>query len=541
LFRSITFALQDTSSTFRRLALIAFIVAAANFLLAVVMGGYDLHFGPVHLVATYIYKPLLYVNAAFLLVLIANAKRSTPLPAEDAGKKFHGGVRFWAVAAGLMLLLYGCSFTINSNFPDWTHRALTTGVPPWSFFVHRQYDGFYRPLVFLSLWVDNRIFGPALWGFHIQNLILQLLNAYFVARLAFRLGLDTNLARWCGIAFLAVPASFEAVIWPGARFDLMAAAFTLIALERALSGSIWLSTAAYCLGVLSKESAYAYPLLLAALMLFKGVLGIPLERKRWLQILAAGAAATLATLLIRIALYGNLGGYPSRLNGTGPAVNFVLRWKTLTDFPVHLPATLFLINTGAGLPWWLRIVLFVYIAVLAVVAFRGASAGKRTVLLAMMIPAAAPMANMLGWMTPFAQQGRYLYQPLVWVVMVVACAIWYMRIAPRYRQVLLCSWTAVMAVAALFNTGVYLREMRAIRAATGQAEAACRDAGCRRLVLKNLPRDYEGAFYFGWQVRYNVTRDLPGVALAADDDPVPRAGRTVVLRWTGENRWRLIQ
>ncbi|HZQ51502.1 MAG TPA: hypothetical protein VFB14_04850 [Bryobacteraceae bacterium] len=526
---------------FRRFALIAFIAAAANFLLATAMGGYDLRFGPVHLVATYIYKPLLYVNAAFLLVLIANAKRGALARAENAGEKFHAGMRFWAVASGLLFLLYGCSFAINSNFPDWTHRALTTGVPPWIFFVHRQYDGFYRPLVFVSLWADNQIFGPALWGYHIQNLILQLLNAYLVAHLAFRLGLNTNLARWCGIVFLVVPASFEAVIWPGARFDLMAAAFTLIALDRALSGSLWLSTAAYCLGVLSKESAYAYPLLLAALMLFAGVLGIRLERKRWLQILAAAAVATVGMLLIRVGIYGNLGGYPSQQNGTGPAVNFVLRWKTLTDFPVHLPATLLLINTGAGLSWWLRITLFAYIALLAVLAFGGASAGKRTVLLAIAIPAAAPTANMLGWMTPFAQQGRYLYQPLIWVAMVAACAIWCMHIAPRYRQLLLCGWTAVMATAALFNTSVYLREMRTIRAATTEAEAACRDAGCRRLVLENLPRDYEGTFYFGWQVRYNVTRDLPGVALATDDDPVPRAGRTVALRWTDENRWRLIQ
>src|SRR5579884_3763240 len=120
---------------FRRFALIAFVAAAANFLLAAAMGGYDLHFGPVHLIATYIYKPLLYVNAAFLLVLIANAKRSTLAPAEDPGEKFHAGARFWAVASALVLLLYGCSFAINSNFPDWTHRALTTGVPPWVFFV----------------------------------------------------------------------------------------------------------------------------------------------------------------------------------------------------------------------------------------------------------------------------------------------------------------------------------------------------------------------------------------------------------------------
>ncbi len=522
---------MTSSSVVRRLAAAAFVLAAANFAILAIIGHYDVRLGPLHLAATYLFKPLLYLNAAFLVAFALQSFQSPSEEVHAANTSFRARPIFWFASLALVALVYGISFRINLDFPDWTHRSLTAGVKPWSFFLHRQYDGFYRPLTFVSLWFDQRIFGDALWGYHLQNLLLHLLNGFLVARLAFRLGLKQSAAEWAGIAFLAVPASFEAVIWPGARFDLMAAAFTFFALERALAGAVWMSTAGFCLGVFCKETAYAYPLLISALFLLRQPLGLPLPKPKWIAILSSAVGATLLLVLIRIAVYGNLGGYPDLAGGN---VNFVFTTKTFTSVLTRLPAALFLINTGAGLPVWLRAALLAYVAFLSVVLFSGVTAAKRTLLLLLPFLAVAPMLNMFGWMTQFAQQGRYLYHPVIWIVIVLVAAIYTLRL----RRIVLTAWVVIMMSAALFNTLVYVRMLRAEKNAAVAAAGACTQASCcRTLYLNDLPRDLYGAFYFHYQVAHDVQRALPGVSVVSDGAAVPASSCTLKLRWTEHNTW----
>ncbi len=516
----------------RGLAFAAFILALSNFVLLTSIGHYDFRLGPVHLAATYLFKPLLYLNAAFLIALALQSRLQSSCDQSAETGSFNAELAFWVPSLAIIAAVYGISFRINLDFPDWTHRAITSGAQPWSFFIRRQYDGFYRPLTFVSMWIDNQIFGSALWGYHVQNLGLHLLNGLLVARLAFRLGLRLALARWTGIAFLAVPASFEAVIWPGARFDLMAAAFTFFALERALAGAISMSTAAYCLGVLCKESAYAYPLLLGALFLLRRPLGLRLPRERWFPMFYATIAATIVLLLIRIAIYGNLGGYPDVVHGGN--VNFVLNSKTFSSAITRLPAALFLINSGAGLPLWLRITLIAYAALLAFVLLAGATAGRCTLLLVLPFVAVVPMLNMFGWMTQFAQQGRYLYHPVIWIVFVLTCALGSLR----FSSIALTAWVAIMAAAALFNTLVYVRMLRTVGIAVADATRACKSAGCcRTLVIQDLPRDFDGAFYFHYQVMHDLQTALPGISIQTEDTNRPLSECTVDLQWTNQNKW----
>ncbi len=514
----------------RKLTVTAFALAAVNFVLLAIVGHYDFRLGPIHLAATYLFKPLLYLNAAFL---IAFALQYQSFPKQDAHSvtdSFRPRLLYWAASVAVVAVVYGISFQINLDFPDWSHRSITTGAEPWSFFLHHQYDGFYRPLTFVSLWLDNAIFGTALWGYHIQNLLIHLLNGFLVARLAFRLGLERSLSAWAGIAFLALPASFEAVIWPGARFDLMAGAFTFFALERALAGDAWLSTAAFCLGVLCKETAYAYPLLVAGLFVLRKPLGLSLPKQKWLQILSWAVAAATVLVLIRIAVYGNLGGYPDVRSGGN--VNFVLRTKTFTSIATRLPAALFLINTGAGLPVWLRAALIAYVGWLSWILFRGTGAGKRTLLLLLPFLAVVPMLNMFGWMTQFAQQGRYLYHPVIWIIFVLVTAVSVFR----FSTIALTSWVVIMATAALFNTLVYVRMMHAIRVTVADAAAACKQANCCRVLdVSDLPRDWNGAFYFHYQVAHDLQTLLPAVSIVSTSATASDPSCTVKLRWTGHN------
>jgi hypothetical protein len=467
----------------RAFARFCFLVAGANLIALAIVGQYDIRFGPVHLAATYLFKPLLYVNSAFLLALVLSYRRGLTPDAESpqAGSLWPDR-RFWIAAVGLVAAMYLISFRINLDFLDWTHRATTSHVSPWSFFTHRQYDGFYRPLTFVSLWLDDRVFGPNLWGYHIQNVVIHLVNGFLIARLAFKLGLNPTAAQWSGLAFLAVPASFEAVIWPGARFDLMSGAFVFFSLERALSGAVWMSTAAFAVGVLCKETAYAYPLLLVALFLVRRPLRLALPQRKWMAMIVAAFAATAVVVAVRIGVYGNLGGYPDVVNGGNG--NFVFGPRTVTSVFTRLPAALFLINSGAGLPAWLRACVIAYVALLAVLLFQGISAGRWTLLIVMSFIAVIPIANMFGWMTQFAQQGRYLYQPVIWIVFAIAAGISVLR----GEAVLMACWTTVMAVAALFNTLAYVKMLSAVPGAVAQAAGACGEAPCGRMLCWQMFR-----------------------------------------------------
>lgn len=507
-----------------------FAAAAANVILLAFLDRYDVRLGPLHLAASYLFKPLMYLNAAFLLAIALGPAPETSPAAAQARPPRLLGVRFWLAALAIMAAVYSVSFGINLEDFDWTHRWLMTDVSALSFFTKRQYDGFYRPLTFLSLWLDNRVFGEALWGYHIQNILIHLLNGALVARLACRLRLSATAARWSGLLFLALPAGFEAVIWPGARFDLLAATFTLIALDRALAGSVALSTAAYVLGVLSKESAYCYPLILGALYLLRP-LAPPLERARMLRILFAAAAATVVLIGMRIAVYGNLGGYP--LPEAGKTVHFAITAKTFTSIPTRLPAALYLVNSNAGVTVWLRIALIVYAGALAAALASGARLGARAALLLLPFLAVIPTLNVIGWLNQSAQGGRYLYQPAIWIVFAVAWALTCARRGPLLAATL----TVSMAAAALFNTLAYVRMLRTAGIAVSSAAALCRNAPCcRTLHLRDLPGDLYGAYHFGYQVRWNLRKALPGVVLPAEDSPGP-GPCAVDLHWTAQHTW----
>lgn len=103
---------------------------------------------------------------------------------------------------------------------------------------------FYRPLVWLLLWAQVRLFGLDPAGFHAVSLALHAFNAALTAWLVWRLlarewppGAGRRLslsllAPALAFAFVALhPAPFEAVVWISAQSELLAAALLLVALH----------------------------------------------------------------------------------------------------------------------------------------------------------------------------------------------------------------------------------------------------------------------------------------------------------------------
>lgn len=123
---------------------------------------------------------------------------------------------------------------------------------------------FYRPVARASYALDYQLFGLRPWGYHLENLLLHLVNVlllFFMARLIINETLPALLAA----SFFAIhPAIAEPVLAAFARNTLLALFFAMasfLAFDRGIRshGFMWIMCSAilFFLGLLSKETTIA--------------------------------------------------------------------------------------------------------------------------------------------------------------------------------------------------------------------------------------------------------------------------------------------
>ncbi|MCR4338072.1 MAG: tetratricopeptide repeat protein [Candidatus Omnitrophica bacterium] len=134
------------------------------------------------------------------------------------------------------------------------------------FFEGRAY---YRPLVSLSFMLDYHLFGLNPFFYYLTNLILHMLISFTVWALANFLLKNRNLAWGVAVLFAIHPIHWEAISNIPGRAILLCAFFYLNAFLCFLHGQQkrdWrffaLSLICFLLGLLSKESAVVFPILL---------------------------------------------------------------------------------------------------------------------------------------------------------------------------------------------------------------------------------------------------------------------------------------
>ena len=163
---------------------------------------------------------------------------------------------------------------------------------PWAYLFPSTSHLYYRPMLGLSMYWDQLLWGGMASGFHLTNILLHSGNALLVFFLASGLlkGVKerTLLAFLSALLFTVHPLHSEVVDWVSARTDLLATFFVLTAFVSYLSfreGRGWrwlvLSGLAYGLGLLSKESALALPLLVAAYEWLVFLREVPIRRRLW--------------------------------------------------------------------------------------------------------------------------------------------------------------------------------------------------------------------------------------------------------------------
>ncbi len=165
----------------------------------------------------------------------------------------------------------------------------------------------YRPVRTLTYAVNYWVGEKQAFGYHLVNLLLHALNVILVLELFRRLGGSLTWAAAGALIFAAHPVQTAAVAYVSGRKDLLATMFLLAGLLAYLgfreSRKLrWLLVAflSFILGVLSKETALVFPVLLVLTDLYYRQQGKPsgflslfrsLLRFWWFYLLLAGAAA----------------------------------------------------------------------------------------------------------------------------------------------------------------------------------------------------------------------------------------------------------
>ncbi len=504
------------------LSALAFFLLCINAALLSWLGGYDVRLGNMHISAHGLFKPLLMLNGSFILMLMAWGRLGRSLcPRDDVPSM---SLRDWAwigsAIVALVSSLYLSSALININHPDWTHRHISSGIhslsDAWQLFIGKQADGFCRPLTFVSLWVDYRMFGSWYPGYHIQSIVLHILNSLLVVTLAGTMRFGRIPSMWAGLLFAATSVGFEPVLWPAARFDLLAAAFTLAAFIFAIryfrDPALWtwelvLSNGFYAAGILSKESSYALPFLVLAVVGFYPVWSLLRPRFfKWLAYFACSTVISALAVCARIAIYGNLGGYSGTTNWASP--HFVPGFRTIGSLLRVLPLSILGVNTTAFAPRWATIglILFIIFLVVAALICRGNFQLQEYLLAGWTLIAAIPVMNIVSWIGSSMQHSRYLYLPAVFAALMMASVL----NRGRFSSLLLTGYLLLSAAGVLTNIQGYKRALaRTEIIAESVRMEWLRNPEARRICIVGLPEHVDGVFYFGSELIERVKGKVP--------------------------------
>jgi tetratricopeptide (TPR) repeat protein len=171
----------------------------------------------------------------------------------------------------------------------------------------------YYPLLHTAFWLEHRVWGDAVLGYHLANITLHALSACLVVMIARRLSLA---GAWlAGFAFALHPVCVEAVAWISEQKSALSGVFYLAAALTYLhfdqtrrKSSYFLALGLFVLALMSKTVTATLPA--ALLVVFWWRRGRIEWKRDWLPLLpwfAVGASAGLFTAWVERAFIGAQG------------------------------------------------------------------------------------------------------------------------------------------------------------------------------------------------------------------------------------------
>jgi hypothetical protein len=345
--------------------------------------------------------------------LIATARKTRGGTWPPPKLSFPLAVAILGIAA---VVCYAWTFRFPFLADDYDHIPNAIHATPASLealFTHPAADRFFRPAAFVLYADEARVAGFSRAGWHALSLALHLavtILLYVFARRRF--GAWPSLA--AAMLFLLHGSRPEAVTWIAAQFDLWAALFFLAALLAFERGWRALSLAPLLLALLSKESAYVYPL---ALLLVLFVDRVPV--KQWPRLAAPSFLLTVVVFVYRLWLLGGIGGY--RDTGTGrPYILTFDVLRTAKALTARLGAALeFPVNWTLPPEWWLIVALIAAMTASALLFRSKADSRKLSLGFGFLVLAALPVHEFL-LIDADLEKSRVLYLPSIGLALIFA-------------------------------------------------------------------------------------------------------------------------
>jgi hypothetical protein len=387
-------------------------------------------------------------------------------------------------------------------------------------FTHPAADRFFRPAAFVLYAAEARIAGYSEAAWHALSLAIHVAVSSLVYLFARRRGFRHWTALAAAMLFLLHGSRPEAVTWIAAQFDLWAAFFVLLALLAFERGSRAASLAPLLLALLSKESAFVYPLLLLWMLWIDGV-----PMKRWARLAGPAFALTGAVFLYRWRLLGGIGGY--RDIGTGrPYIltfNLLRTGKALTAR--FAAALVFPINLSHPLEWWLIAALIAAMA--AGAALCAASVERRRFWfgLGFLVLASLPVHEFL-LIDADLEKSRVLYLPTVGLALMFAAALE----AARVRVA-----AAAACAILIFQLAALEHNLRVWESVSGLAERTCASIAAvpGPVALSDIANTVDGVYFLHTGLRGCVEKaGKRELYLAGEIAPLD----ATTLVWDGQRR-----
>ena len=411
------------------------------------------------------------------------------------------------VAAGLAAYAGSLSFPFLAD--DYVHIPNALYASPaylGALFMQPASDHFFRPATLLFYAIEARAAGyqPVVW--HALSVVLHITVSLLVYTLARRRGFAVWTAVAAAMLFLLHGSRPEAVTWISAQFDLWAALFVLIALLAFDSGWRMASLVPLLLALLSKESAYVYPLLLLLLLRSDRV---PLNR--WPRLAGPSFLLTAAAFLYRWRVIGGIGGYRNAVTNRAVILNFDLI-HTGQGFTTRLAAALnFPINWSHPPEWWLIALLVAAMAAWACLAAGAADRRKLWFGLGFLLLAAIPVHQFL-LIDANLEKSRVLYLPSVGFALIFAAAL--EAAQPRVAVAAACAILAFQTAALEHNLLIWHR-ISALAASTCASVAAFPGEA----EVSDIANELDGVYFLHTGLRGCIERvdgRRPGLHLAGD-------------------------
>ena len=249
-------------------------------------------------------------------------------------------------------------FFISDDFDhlNLVRHSFMTAI--WPQITKGQFDGttyiFYRPLGFLSLFLDYRLWHNWAPGYHLTNILLHLLCIAAVFFFCKEIGLRNDTCVAASLVFALLPVNVQAITWIACRFDQLATTLGMWSLVFAARfrrtgqvRSYGMAILLFVLAILSKESAYVIPVLWLALELIprnERTKRLP-PAKRFAALLGY-IAAPMLMWLHRFYTLGGIGGYRAE---TGTPIARLFTMQSLIGVLVRAPG-----ETLFGYNWWIH-------------------------------------------------------------------------------------------------------------------------------------------------------------------------------------------